>query len=316
MRGFELAAELADNRRMRRLRRASLAAPVLAALFACTAPPPRAIHEADPPAVAAGWRSMGEVLSAAASAEWRTIDPANLLYLELVSGTVVIELAPQFAPRHVENLRKLLAAGHFEPARIVRSQDNYVAQWSGGGPTTGAALRLAPEFYRDARGLEFTRLDARDAYAAEVGFSEGFPVGRDAGRAWLAHCYGMLGAGRDVEPDSGNASELYVVTGHAPRHLDRNVTLLGRVIDGIEHLATLPRGTGALGFYEREDEYVTIRSLRPGKPGDPRWQALRTDSPSFAALVRARRERHEDWFVDPAGAIELCNVPLPRRRAP
>ncbi len=262
------------------------------------------------------WRSMGDVLAASADADWRDIEPRNLLYLELDRGTVVMELAPQFAPRHIANLRRLVAAGHFSPAAIARSQDNYVVQWSGAGPLGDAEERLAPEFFRSAQGLTFTGLASRDAYAPEVGFVDGFPAARTAadGSAWLAHCYGMLGAGRDTAADSGNAGELYVVTGHAPRHLDRNVTLLGRVIDGIEHLSTLPRGGGPLGFYEQASERVPIRRLRFGTDYDAGWQALRTESPTFAALVESRRYRNEDWFVDPAGAIGLCNVPLKVRR--
>lgn len=261
------------------------------------------------------WRSMAEVLAGSAATDWRDIEPHNLLFLELDRGTVVMQLAPQFAPRHIANLRELVAAGHFREASVKRSQDNYVVQWSGSGPLGDARQQLLPEFYRDAENLAFTRLDSRDAYAPEVGFSNGFPVGRDSadGRAWLAHCYGMLGAGRAAAADSGNAAELYVVTGHSPRHLDRNVTLLGRVIDGLEILSSLPRGSGPLGFYTDPVEYLPIRSLRFGTDGDLGWQALRTDTATFTALVESRRYRNEDWFVDPAGAVGLCNVPLPVR---
>lgn len=262
------------------------------------------------------WRGMGEVIAASSATDWRDIEPGNTLYVELNHGTVVLELAPQFAPRHIDNLRKLIAAGHFRDAAIVRSQDNYVVQWNADGPFGEAADKLKPEFYRDAEGLAFTSLESNDAYADEVGFVDGFPVGRDSadGRAWLAHCYGMLGAGRANDVDSGNAAELYVVTGHAPRHLDRNVTLMGRVIFGIEHLSSLPRGTGPLGFYEKESENVPIRSMRFGSDYDAAWQALRTDTETFKALVESRRYRNEEWFADPAGKIELCNVPLPVRR--
>ena len=111
------------------------------------------------------WRSMGDVLAATTGSDWRDIDPANTLYLELNHGTVIMEMAPQFAPQHVANLRKLIQAGHFRGASIIRSQDNYVVQWSGDGPFGDAAEKLAPEFYRDAKGLNFTPLASRDAYA-------------------------------------------------------------------------------------------------------------------------------------------------------
>ena len=269
---------------------------------------------------------MQSVLEATDASDWRRPDPANTLYLQLDAGRVVFELAPHFAPRHIDNIRKLVAARYFDGVAIIRSQDNYVVQWgdpdvSGDDPRPlgAASAMLEPEFYRSAAGLPFTKIDSRDAYAEEVGFSDGFPAGRDGpdGRAWLAHCYGMLGVGRATSPRSGSGAELYVVTGHAPRHLDRNVTLVGRVIDGIEQLTTLPRGTGPLGFYEDPAEYVPVRSIRFGNelPPDARIdvELLRTDTDAFLELVEARRYRAEDWFVDPADRIGLCNVPLPSR---
>jgi len=251
-----------------------------------------------------------------------------MLYLQLAAGTVVFELAPEFAPNHIANIQKLVAGKYFDGLAIIRSQDNYVAQW--GDPNSGseearslgaAAEMLDPEFYRDAEGLPFTKIESNDAYASEVGFVTGFPVGRDGpvGRAWLSHCYGMLGVGRANSVRSGNGAELYVVTGHAPRHLDRNVTLIGRVIAGMELLTTLPRGTGPLGFYESEQEHVAIRSIRFGSelPASERLmiELLRTNTDTFGKLVDARRYRAEEWFADPTDRIGLCNVPLPARVA-
>ena len=269
---------------------------------------------------------MSSVLDRSSSSDWRTPAQENLLYMELDSGRVVFELAPHFAPGHIANIRRLVAAEYFDGLAIVRSQENYVAQW--GDPNAGsedarsfgnAADGLDPEFFRSAENLPFTSIDSQDAYAEEVGFSAGFPAGRNgpAGRAWLAHCFGMLGVGRAESPRSGSGAELYVVTGHAPRHLDRNVTLIGRVIDGIEHLSTLPRGTGPLGFYETTEEQVPIRSIRFGSelPQSERLaiELMRTDTASFKDLVESRRYRAEEWFVDPADRIGLCNVPLPSR---
>src|ERR1051326_823134 len=124
---------------------------------------------------------------------------------------------------------------------------------------------LPPEFDRplDPQ-MPFTPLPDGDVYAPEVGFSNGFPVARDtkSGKAWLTHCYGMVGAGRDVALDSGGGAELYAVIGHAPRQLDRNVTLLGRVVQGMDLLSTSPRGPGAMGFYDRPEQRVPIKAVR------------------------------------------------------
>jgi peptidylprolyl isomerase len=152
-----------------------------------------------------------------------------------------------------------------------------------------------------------------------VGFSGGFPVGRDParGRTWLAHCYAMLGVGRGEDPDSGGGAELYVVNGHSPRHLDRNTTVLGRVVQGMERLSTLPRGTGPLGFYETAAERIPIRAMRVAadvaESERTPLERLRTDTATFAAFVESRRNRRESWFAEPAGRIGLCNVPLPVR---
>ncbi len=270
--------------------------------------------------------TMTAVLESSSDADWREPDPRFLLHMSIPGGLIIIELAPDFAPNVIENIRLLTGADFFSSAAITRSQENYVAQW--GDPNAGtddatsygeAAASVEAEFFRDAAGLSFVEIDSRDAYADQVGFVNGFPAGRDDERAWLTHCYGMLGVGRDMSPDSGNGAELYVVTGHSPRHLDRNVVLVGRVLQGMELLTTLPRGTGPLGFYESKEEQVAIELLRFASdlPEDQRvgLEVLRTDTETFQQLVEARRYRAEDWFVDPTDNIELCNVPIPVRAA-
>jgi len=107
------------------------------------------------------------------------------------------------------------------------------------------------------------------------------------------------------------------VIGHAPRQLDRNIALVGRVVQGMELLSVLPRGTGPLGFYEQPGQHVPITSVRVAadvpEAERSRLEVLRTDTATFAALVEARRNRRDDWYKVPAGYIDLCNVPLPVR---
>ncbi len=127
----------------------------------------------------------------------------------------------------------------------------------------------------------------------------------------------MVGVGRDNDADSGGGSELYAVIGQAPRQLDRNVTLVGRVVRGMEWLSSLPRGTGDLGFYKTAAERTPIVRVRiaadlPVAERVP-LQALREDSATFAALLRNRRFRQDDWYKRPAGRLDVCNMPLPVR---
>lgn len=270
--------------------------------------------------------TAAEVLKASAVSDWRPLDAENTLYLELASGRIVMELAPAFAPEHAANIKALVREKYFDGLAILRSQDNYVVQW--GDPEEDgnkrrkfktARTELAPEFSVPIPSLPFTRLPDGDVYAPEVGHSNGFPAARDpeSGTAWLAHCYGALGVGRGDNPDNGSGAELYVVIGHAPRHLDRNVIVVGRVVHGMELLSTLPRGSGPLGFYEKARQRVPIKSVRMAAdvPESQRseLEVLRTDTATFAAFVDARRHRREGWFRDSVGRIELCNVPLPVR---
>jgi peptidylprolyl isomerase len=270
--------------------------------------------------------SMPEVLAASSAADWRTPDPENTLYVELPAGRVVIELGPAFAPLHVANIKTLVRAGYFNGLAVIREQDNYVAQW--GDPENRHPLpagigKVAPEFDSPrVQHMPFTVLPDGDVYAPEVGFSAGFPVARSAHRTWLAHCYGMVGVGRDLDIESGSGAEMYVVIGHAPRHLDRNVALVGRVLKGVELLSGLPRGSAAMGFYAKTEATLPIKSIKVAAdvPAAERTdlEVIRTDTATFAALVESRRNRPEDFFRVPAGHIDLCNVPIAvrERRAP
>ncbi|MDE2620730.1 MAG: peptidylprolyl isomerase [Sphingomonadales bacterium] len=213
-------------------------------------------------------------------------------------------------------------------------QADYAARWSPGlvpwvlspvgqiPPEIGAIAPAAPGAIT---------APVTDAFAAAVSFLGGFPVGlaysprgenpfapQVPEQVWPIHCYGSVGVGRDMPPDAGTGAELYAVIGTPPRHLDRNIAVVGRVIEGIEHLSSLPRGTGPLGFYQNPGERTGIRSIRLGGevPGLPRYQFLSTESASFARYVEARANRRDGFFVKPAGGVDICNLPVPVRRAP
>jgi peptidylprolyl isomerase len=210
--------------------------------------------------------TMAELLTASQITNWRPLDAENTLYLELASGRVVIELAPAFAPRHVANIKTLVREGYFDGLSINRVQDNFVVQWSDPDEkrSIGSAQRTLAEFTRPiGKDLVFTALPDKDGYAPQVG-SGGFPAARNSKAGGLArHCYGMLGVGRDTDVNSGGGTELYVVIGHAPRHLDRNITLAGRVVWGMDLLSSLPRGPAPMGVYETRRACRSNRSASP-----------------------------------------------------
>ncbi|MBY0574347.1 MAG: peptidylprolyl isomerase [Undibacterium sp.] len=274
-----------------------------------------------------GKATMADVLKASSASDWHALNPENTMYLEMEKGRVIIVLAPEFAPNNVANIKALVREGYFDGLAIIRSQDNYVAQW--GDPhdednqkreIKTAKQKVAAEFTVPyVKAFPFTRLKDLDGYAPEVGHVNGFAAGRDpkSKTTWLSHCYSAVGVARGNEADSGNGSSLYVVTGHAPRQLDRNITVVGRVVQGMELLSSLPRGTGALGFYEKAEQRSAIKSIRMASEVSEtersHLESLRTDTPTFQALIEAQRNRGGDWYKVAAGHIDLCNVPLPVR---
>ena len=277
------------------------------------------------------YRSAKEIIDAAPASAWRELDPANTLYMELPAGRVIIELAPGFAPAHVANIKTMARGGFWDGLTIYRSQDNFVIQFGDAeGEEAGKAkpypagtrTHLPAEFTRSDKDVRFDKLPDVDGWAAQVGFIDGMPSARDpkAGKAWIAHCYGVLGAGRNNAPDSSIGAELYVVTGQAPRALDHQLTVVGRVVKGMELLSVTPRGPEPMGFYEKPEHRAPIVSIKlasdvPEAQRTP-LQLLRTDSQAFIDATEARRNRVDGFYTVPAGHIDLCNVALPVRTPP
>ena len=265
------------------------------------------------------------IVDAAPASAWKTIPADDLLVMDLANGgRIVIQLAPAFAPVHVANI-KALARGHYwDGATVYRVQDNYVAQWglneSDKPWPAGVTAKPPAEYTRPLKGLTIKPLGSPDAYAPAAGFADGWPVAYSPKEGWadLTHCYASVGVGRDLSPDTGTGGELYAVIGNAPRQLDRVIALVGRVVDGIDKLSSLPRGTEALGFYKDKAQYVPIASIRLASDMTaaerPSYEYMDTGSASFARYLQVRANRHDDFYIRPAGGVDLCNVQVPVRK--
>ena len=271
-----------------------------------------------------------EIINAAPKSDWTAIAPSDLLVMDLAPDAkgkarrVVIQLmSAPFSQGWIGNIRKLVAAKFWDGTSINRVQDNYVVQWGDANAEDKAKARKLPEGLAVVPESEYSidhdilldRVLPKDSYGVQAGVFAGWPLAFDD-KIWPVHCYGMVGVGRDMPPNTGTGAELYTVIGHAPRHLDRNIALVGRVIEGIEHLSSLPRGTGALGFYETPEERTGIVSIRIGNEvsGLPAYEYLSTESESFARYADARANRRDAFFIRSAGGADVCNVPVPVRR--
>ena len=266
-----------------------------------------------------------EIVAASPASAWKTIDPDDLLVMDLANGgRVVIQLAPAFAPVHVANIKALAKSGYWNGATVYRVHDNYVAQWglneSDKPWPAGVTAKPPAEYTRPLKGLSIKPLGSPDPYAPGAGFVDGWPVAYSPRAGWanLAHCYGSVGVGRDLSPDTGTGGELYAVIGHGPRQLDRVIAVVGRVVEGIDRLSSLPRGTEALGFYKDKAQFVPIASIRLASAmpeGErPAYEYLDTRSASFAEYLRVRANRKDDFYIRPAGGVDLCNVSVPVRK--
>ncbi len=274
--------------------------------------------------------SPQEVLDAAPVSAWANVPAEDLVVMKLADGSVVdYQLAPDFAPMHVANIRQLVRSGYFDGASLLRVQDNYVVQWGRPDEDKTEAkgiVALPPAEYElskadlKAKGLNFKALPYRDAYAKAVGHVKTWPVASDGKAYWMIHCYGMIGVARDVAPDTGSGTQLYTIIGHAPRHLDRNLAVVGRIVSGMDILADRPRGTEELGFYKDDSQRVKIVSAKMAsdmsEADRPTFQVLDSDSAAFSAWVKARANRSGAFFVKAAGAVDICNALPPIRTAP
>ncbi|HEY9093008.1 peptidylprolyl isomerase [Parasphingorhabdus sp.] len=295
------------------------------------------------------------IVDAAPADDWKTISARDLLVMNLAPDAtgqtrrVIIQLMPPpFSQGWIDNIRKLAATKFWDGTSINRVQDNYVVQWGDAGydnPESGAIaqkklpedLATIPESAYEVTVAQYDQFmenekraadpgyrqwEERDPYSEYAQFLEGWPIASsgdgDEARLWPVHCYGTVGVGRNMSPDTGTGAELYAVIGRAPRHLDRNIAVVGRVIEGIEHLSSLRRGKGQLGFYADAEKRVPIRSIRMGdslpEAEQPQFEYLDSMSTTFAKYTDARANRRDPFFITPAGGADICNIPVPVRR--
>lgn len=290
---------------------------------------------AAPPAAQA--ETTVDIINAAPASDWHTISQDNLLYMTILGKDglpkqIIIELAPELAPQTVAQIRSFAHHKLWDNTDIYRVDDNYVAQFGVMDKDDnylkplpfGTNMHLAQEFTRPAAGLSFVALQDKEPYSDVVGLSGNFPVAIKDGQAFMPHCYGVVGVSRGMPNDNYTASDLYVMIGQPARHLDRQITATGRVIEGIEHLAVLPRGGDDMGFYDNPKDNIKILAIRLGSDlpisKQIQFEALDTKSATFAKVLDKRRNRKlttDDWFVaEFVPHLDVCYVqPKIRRKA-
>ena len=257
---------------------------------------------------------------AAEDVTWREVDPERLVFMELHEGLVAIELNPEFAPRTVKQFTRLVQERFYDGLSFYRVIDGFVAQGGDGsdlGEFSNAPL-IDREFERDwSEEFPWIQAQQNDLFAPLTGFVNGFAVARDPdkGTAWLAHCPGTVAMARNDDPDSSR-TDFYIVIGQAPRYLDRNMNVFGRVVDGMMALQSIKRGESMhSGVIRDETARSRIRSMKLASdiPKEERQSAFVMDTASegFEDLLKDRRNRKQKFFHNkPPKVLDVCQVPM------
>jgi len=265
-----------------------------------------------------GMKSSAEILSETMDEEWIQIDDDNLLIIELERGNVAVALSPVLAQSHVKQIRALAIAGFYDGLSFYRVIDGFVAQ---GGDVFGTRELTVGEAALDGafeeapgEGFAFTPLKDVDGFSPKSGFSAGLPTGYDDTRAWHLHCTGAIALGRENARNTAS-TEFYVAL-QPQRYLDRNLTVFGRVIEGMEHLQALRRVQPAQSADDDLGEKIVTMRIASAIPADvrPTFEYLDNMSKSFDAFVEARRNRPEEFFYYRPDHVDICQFPYPVRR--
>jgi len=303
--------------------------------IACFSP---ALAQEEPPTP-----TPAEILAAAPAEHWLPIPVSDLLIPTLPDAAdgskrqAVIQLLPaELSGGHVRNVRALARNHWWDGTKIYRVARDFVTQF-GGNPdakavpktletvpeseyynaalgakrdTDMAALKAAVDYSNQYQGTTIEPLMKiiYESYGAKVGFGGGWPVGSDKqGQAYPLTCRGALSPAHYDPPDTGSGAELSVITGEAARSLDTTFGMVGRVIDGLEHLQNLPLGTDPGGFYADKVDYIEIDSIRPASEWplaeQPHYEYLASHSPALLQYIAAH-----------GGYGNICTVPVPIRK--
>lgn len=270
-----------------------------------------------------GKKSGAEILGASTAEDWREIPAEDLLVITLERGKVHVALSPALAPKHVAQVKKLAREGFYDGLSFYRVIDGFVAQ--GGDPfgekkTKTSKKSLKAEFEGPpSKGFAFSAMKDADGFAPAAGFVASLPAGYDAeaGTAWHLHCAGAFAFGREDGRDT--ASTEFYVTLQPQRYLDRNMSVFGRVIDGMQHLQALRRVEPPAE--KTDDVGEKIIAIRVGsdipEAERPTFEILDSARPVFSEFAEARRNRPEPFFHFRPDYLDVCQFPVPvRTKAP
>ena len=160
------------------------------------------------------------------------------MILKLKDGDVKVELFPDIAPKHVERIKTLANEGKYDNVVFHRVIEGFMAQT--GDVQFGNSS--SDKFDLDRAGTGGSSLPDLPAEFSDI-----------------PHEKGVLSMARSSDPNSGN-SQFFICFESAP-HLDRNYTVFGKVVQGIEFVDMIKRGKGSSGAVSNPDKIISFKSL-------------------------------------------------------
>ena len=160
------------------------------------------------------------------------------MILKLKDGDVKIELFDDVAPKHVERIKKLADDGKYDNVVFHRVIDGFMAQ-------TGD--------------VKFGNSSSKDFDLRRAGMGGSDLPDLPAEFNDLPHEKGTVSMARSSDPNSAN-SQFFICFEPAP-FLDRNYTVFGKVIEGMEHVDNIKRGDGQNGAVSDPDKIISFKSL-------------------------------------------------------
>ena len=158
------------------------------------------------------------------------------MILKLKDGDVKIELFSDTAPNHVKRIKELADAGKYDNVVFHRVIDGFMAQT--GDVRFGNSS--SAEFNLDRAGMGGSNLPDLPAEFSEI-----------------PHVRGTLSMARSSDPNSAN-SQFFICFDNAP-HLDRNYSVFGKVIKGMEFVDKIKRGDGSSGSVSEPDRIISFK---------------------------------------------------------
>lgn len=249
---------------------------------------------------------------------WRKITPENLVLMQTQYGEIVIELNPEFAPGAVQRFQEMIKALAFNNKEFYRVIDGFVAQ---AGLNEQSAKWPPIEIEAEQPVLDsddFQRLGNPDIHADDVGFINGFATGMndEASSKWLLHCPGAIAMARGQNPNSGG-TDFYIVL-DSQRYLDRNMSVFGRVISGMQYIQKLKRGdrnvaNGVIQAPDKGDQIFSMKLVSELPENEqPHYEVMHSETPDFMNIINSQRVKMDPFFFNtPPQVVDICDVDIP-----